>query len=190
MNTKQVGILLKSLQCVINWNTICRLLLMTALLLSLFAPATAPVARAGQDSPHADPALLQLAAEHPDDTFMVIIQREVKNKDLKDDDPETEVNKASGKVKKQLRMIESFSAELTGKEILKLAKHKKVRWISFDAPLVSTAVLAVVGTVYTVTNTSNSGAGSLRQAITDANAHAGTDTIQFNIALTDANHVY
>jgi uncharacterized delta-60 repeat protein len=43
---------------------------------------------------------------------------------------------------------------------------------------------------YTVTNTNNSGAGSLRQAITDANANAGTDTIVFNIALTDANHVY
>ena len=37
---------------------------------------------------------------------------------------------------------------------------------------------------YTVTNTSNSGAGSLRQAITDANTNAGTDSIVFNIAGT------
>src|SRR5262245_3824364 len=36
-------------------------------------------------------------------------------------------------------------------------------------------------TTYTVTNTADSGAGSLRQAITDANANAGTDTIAFNI---------
>ncbi len=35
---------------------------------------------------------------------------------------------------------------------------------------------------FTVTNTNNSGAGSLRQAILDANALAGTDTITFNIA--------
>jgi hypothetical protein len=35
---------------------------------------------------------------------------------------------------------------------------------------------------YTVTNTNNSGAGSLRQAILDANASAGSDTIIFNIA--------
>ncbi len=35
---------------------------------------------------------------------------------------------------------------------------------------------------YTVTNTDDSGAGSFRQAIIDANANAGTDTIQFNIA--------
>ncbi len=35
---------------------------------------------------------------------------------------------------------------------------------------------------YTVTITDDSGAGSLRQAITDANANAGADTIAFNIA--------
>lgn len=34
---------------------------------------------------------------------------------------------------------------------------------------------------YTVTNTANSGAGSLRQAIIDANANAGPDNIVFNI---------
>ncbi len=34
---------------------------------------------------------------------------------------------------------------------------------------------------FTVTNTNDSGAGSLRQAILDANANAGTDTIAFNI---------
>ena len=37
-------------------------------------------------------------------------------------------------------------------------------------------------TVFTVTNTNDSGAGSLRQAILDANTAAGTDTIDFNIA--------
>jgi uncharacterized delta-60 repeat protein len=35
---------------------------------------------------------------------------------------------------------------------------------------------------FTVTNTNDAGAGSLRQAITDANALAGADTISFNIA--------
>ncbi|PAY19121.1 hypothetical protein CKO51_12185, partial [Rhodopirellula sp. SM50] len=37
---------------------------------------------------------------------------------------------------------------------------------------------------YTVTNTNDSGAGSLRQAISDANANAGLDTIDFNITGT------
>jgi len=44
---------------------------------------------------------------------------------------------------------------------------------------------ATVGTAradtYTVTNTADTGAGSLRQAITDANAHMGADTIAFDI---------
>jgi hypothetical protein len=183
----------------LNW------LVVIALVLSLAAPFTtvpAPVS-ADNDPPRADPELLRLAAEHPDDIFMVIIQREVKHKDLPDDEPETEVAKAGGKVKKQLKMIGSFSAELTGKQIEKLAKKKKVRWISFDAPLFSTSVgepapikaivtnapLTAVGTVYTVSNTNNSGAGSLRQAITDANGHAGADTIQFNIAGTGVHTI-
>src|SRR5213083_2452353 len=34
---------------------------------------------------------------------------------------------------------------------------------------------------YTVTNTSDSGAGSLRQAILDADAHAGLDSIAFAV---------
>ena len=42
---------------------------------------------------------------------------------------------AAVKVKKQLDMIASFSAEMTGKEVFKLAKHKDVLWISIDAPV-------------------------------------------------------
>ena len=76
-----------------------------------------------------------------------------------------------------------------------------MRWISFDAPLFSTAVdmsvsaavtsmpAAAVGTVYTVSNTNDSGAGSLRQAILDANAHAGADTIVFNIPGTGVHTI-
>src|SRR5262249_30506086 len=39
----------------------------------------------------------------------------------------------------------------------------------------------IVPTTYVVTTTSDSGAGSLRQAILDANANAGADTINFGI---------
>jgi hypothetical protein len=81
-----------------------------------------------------NPRLLLLAEENPDATFMVIVQKEAQNKDLED-----EVLKGGGRVKKQLDPIVSFSAEMTGKEIVKLAKHPKVRWISVDAPMLSTA---------------------------------------------------
>ena len=43
------------------------------------------------------------------------------------------------------------------------------------------AAAHLAATTFTVTNTSDSGAGSLRQAITDANANPGADTIAFNI---------
>ncbi|KAA0259802.1 MAG: hypothetical protein EDM79_19215, partial [Chloroflexi bacterium] len=95
-------------------------------------------ARADDDPPKADPRLLQMAEENPDAIFMVIVQKEAKNKDLKDMEVEEKVLKGGGQVKKQMDMIVSFSAELTGKEILKLARHPKVRWISADAPMVST----------------------------------------------------
>jgi hypothetical protein len=48
--------------------------------------------------------------------------------------------------------------------------------------LVALGVAATVSAnTYTVTTTADSGAGSLRQAITDANGNAGADTIAFNI---------
>jgi hypothetical protein len=44
------------------------------------------------------------------------------------------------------------------------------------------ATLSARANTFTVINTADSGAGSLRQAISDANNHAGADTIAFNIS--------
>ena len=119
-------------------------LVVLAFLLSMAAPfmtVPGPVS-ADNEPPRADPELLRLAREHPDDIFRIIVQRDSKKKDLPDASPEESVIAARGKVRKHLNLIGSFSAELTGKEIVKLAKHKKVRWLSFDAPLFSTGTLA------------------------------------------------
>jgi hypothetical protein len=47
--------------------------------------------------------------------------------------------------------------------------------------MVETLESLVLLNTYSVTNTADSGKGSLRQAITDANSHAGLDTITFSI---------
>src|SRR5687767_4615317 len=47
---------------------------------------------------------------------------------------------------------------------------------------VSTAIFPARAATFTVTATADNGAGSLRQAIIDANANAGPDVIDFNIA--------
>lgn len=46
----------------------------------------------------------------------------------------------------------------------------------------------IFAATYTVINTNDSGAGSLRQAITDANGSNGPQTIQFNIPNSDINY--
>ena len=60
-------------------------------------------------------------------------------------------------------------------------------WALRGALLLTTAMSAVgagdaAAATFTVTNTNNSGGGSLRQAITDANNAAGADTITFSIS--------
>ena len=57
----------------------------------------------------------------------------------------------------------------------------KSRRIALATALFGLVALAATAATYTVTTTADSGAGSLRQAILDANANAGADTIAFDI---------
>ncbi len=50
------------------------------------------------------------------------------------------------------------------------------------------SAVPVWAATFTVTNTNDSGPGSLRQAILDANANLGTDTIEFNIPTGDSGY--
>ena len=95
---------------------------------------TSMVAQAGKDigDPRVDPYLLGLAQEHPDDVFQVIVQKTTKDKNA-----EKVVAEGGGKVQKNLELIASFSAEMNGREVLKLASRKDVHWISMDAKVFS-----------------------------------------------------
>jgi hypothetical protein len=51
------------------------------------------------------------------------------------------------------------------------------------------ALVTLAAMTFSVTNTNDSGAGSLRQAILDANANAGADTISFNVPGTGVHTI-
>ncbi len=59
----------------------------------------------------------------------------------------------------------------------------------FSVIFVFISFSAANAAVYTVTTTNDSGAGSLRQAITNVNIYPGTHTIAFNIPNSDANYI-
>jgi subtilisin family serine protease len=125
-----------------NWSrlSINLMVILSLMLMTFGISGTTEAMAAKKVELKADPRLLQIAANYPDNTFKVIVQKDAKNKDSKVEDPQLAVQKGGGKIKKQLNLITSFSATLTGKEIIKLAKNKKVRWISADVPLFSTSI--------------------------------------------------
>ncbi len=59
--------------------------------------------------------------------------------------------------------------------------HNRIKHLSLVAAALCMALTNASANTYTVTNTNDAGAGSLRQAILDANANAGSDAIEFNV---------
>ncbi len=113
------------------------LLFIGVFLLSLVGSTTMPVqaAEGDNDPPRAYPALLQLAQERPDEKLNVIIQK-AGRKNL----PEQAVAHAGGKITKNMDMINAFAAELPARAVEALSHNPNVRWISLDAPVLSTMV--------------------------------------------------
>src|ERR1041384_977469 len=56
-------------------------------------------------------------------------------------------------------------------------------------PALALTASPLFASTFTVTNANDSGAGSLRQAILDANANVGTDTIDFDIPGTGVHTI-
>ncbi len=107
--------------------------------LSAFALAAPAVAQADAVF---SPGLAEQAAAHPNDLFRVIVQgQDGRRSDAVGQDVESEVN-ADGNnndqgegVKRRFVSVNGVSAELTGKEILKLARRKGIFAISVDQPV-------------------------------------------------------
>lgn len=109
----------------INWGkgVSIVLLLAVALILSLATVSAAEPVRT-------HPALFKLSKERPDAKFRVIVQ-----KIAQDDSAEQEVSQRGGRKDKDLRIVNGFVAELSGRQIEALSRMKGVRWISIDAPV-------------------------------------------------------
>ena len=99
------------------------------LVIALLGPSmrTPPVADA---TPRAQPILLELAHERPEEVVGVIVQKGAEDVDAVD-----LVTRLGGLVTKDLRVINSFTAKLPARAVLELASAPGVRWVSLDVPV-------------------------------------------------------
>ncbi|RME45262.1 MAG: hypothetical protein D6791_11205 [Chloroflexi bacterium] len=112
---------------VASWGRALNVMLVVAMLVPLVA-----VAPAAPAAPHAQPILLQMAAERPTETVGVIVQKQVRDATV-----ENLVARLGGVVTKDLHIINAFAAELPAKAIPELAQASGVRWVSLDSPMIS-----------------------------------------------------
>jgi serine protease AprX len=104
-----------------------QILIIVIFIVSLLGPAALPV-QAGADKAH--PALLKLAFEDPAQQVAVIVQKLAQDSHL-----EKWVAAHSGKVTKDLSIINAFAAQMSAGTALELARSPQVRWVSLDAPV-------------------------------------------------------
>ncbi|MEZ4727272.1 MAG: S8 family peptidase [Caldilineaceae bacterium] len=79
------------------------------------------------------PALLQVVDNAPDSIISLIVQQKTRDETLA-----KSIALLEGKVTKDLPIINAFAAELPARQVVKLARDARVRWISLDAPVVDT----------------------------------------------------
>ena len=126
----------------VNWGSkASRVALALALSLTL-APMASTAVSTPPGGGRIQPLLLQMAAEQPDSMVSVIVQKAAQGKSV-----ETLVARLGGQVTTaDLRIINGFAAELPAKALALLAQTEGVRWVSYDAPVKSTACTQCIDT--------------------------------------------
>ncbi|HEY3108056.1 MAG TPA: hypothetical protein VGL23_04845, partial [Chloroflexota bacterium] len=117
-----------------------------AVLVILGAVPSSPVE--ADAAPRALPRLMHDAAAAPDRTFRVLIGRQGRGKEV-----ETYL---AGRGHRKIKDVGQFGlvAELRGRDIAALARHRAVRWLTIDAPVVTTSApvdASRLGTIYNQT---------------------------------------
>jgi serine protease AprX len=124
-------------------NTVSKflsILIVPILVMGLFGPGSSPV---GIVSPRLQPILAYLAAADPTQIVQVIVQ---KTAESQRQEVEAQVAALGGVVTSELQIINAFAAELPAEAVLKLSQSSNVRWVSLDAPMVSTACTQCIDT--------------------------------------------
>ncbi len=97
-------------------------------------PASAPANSNGNNTALVPAGLLAQAQANPDQVFHVIVQG---TKGNSSNTIASDVSNQNGKLKRKFLSISGVSADLTGKDLLKLARHPHVLSITPDAPVAS-----------------------------------------------------
>jgi serine protease AprX len=119
-----------------NWNKRLSVVLVAVLLLSFVTMGPQP-----EVTPRAQPLLLQMAAERPDQSLSIIVQKSVKDSRV-----ESLVTRLGGAVTEDLHIINAFGATLPARAVAELARADGVRWVSFDAPMLKSVCQECIDT--------------------------------------------
>jgi serine protease AprX len=117
-------------------------------LLALLVPGTGRSAM--QVAPHAQPALLALAVQHPRATVRVIVERTRHATGT-----EALVARLGGRVTTQLPLINAFAAALPAHAVPEVARASGVRWVTPDGPMVTSALIPLGSTCTACMDTSH-----------------------------------
>ena len=110
---------------------ISRFVFILILITMLLAPAGPGASQ--ERTAKAQPQLLQLAMENPDQMVSIIVQNQDHN------NAEALTAKLGGKVTQRLNIINAFVAEMSAQDALELSRKEMVRWVSLDSKVVSSA---------------------------------------------------
>jgi len=128
---------LKIPKCVSEGSRAVHLLLAMALVIGLAATASLPT----RVAPRLHPLVAQLAAEKPEQSVAVIVQKADASQAA-----EQLAEHLGGRVTKDLSIINAFVTELPAWAARELASSSLVRWVSLDAPVASTACTECIDT--------------------------------------------
>ncbi len=114
-------------------------LLVLALFLNILSPGA--MGFEAKSSARIQPLLAEIARQSPTERVSVIVQKQTASNTL-----ETQVQRAGGNVTAQLSIINAFAADMTARAAAALSTDPAVRWVSLDAPVVSSACASCVDT--------------------------------------------